>query len=146
MQAMGPRWYTKEFREEAVKLATAVGASEASRRLSVPLRSLANRLRASRAGKLEEIRRALDTAVSDAGLVPGCLVAPPAVIQHTDRGSQYCSHEYRALVAWFGMQASMRRAGAVTIRRPSRVSGSAQERAHAPPALCDTRAGPARDR
>ena len=32
---------------------------------------------------------------------------PPAVIQHTDRGSQYCSHEYRALVAWFGMQASM---------------------------------------
>lgn len=49
--------YTKEFREEAVKLAEAVGASEASRRLSVPLKSLANWLRASRAGKLEEVGR-----------------------------------------------------------------------------------------
>lgn len=49
--------YTKEFREEAVKLAEAVGASEASRRLSIPLKSLANWLRASKAGKLEEIGR-----------------------------------------------------------------------------------------
>jgi transposase len=49
--------YTKEFREEAVKLAEAVGASEASRRLSVPLKSLANWLRASKAGKLEEVGR-----------------------------------------------------------------------------------------
>jgi putative transposase len=36
---------------------------------------------------------------------------PPGVIQHTDRGSQYCSHEYRAMVAKFGMQASMSRRG-----------------------------------
>jgi transposase len=42
--------YTKEFREEAVKLAMAVGASEASRRLSIPLKSLANWQRASKAG------------------------------------------------------------------------------------------------
>jgi transposase-like protein len=46
--------YTKEFREEAVKLAEAVGASEASRRLSIPLKSLANW---QRAGKLEEVGR-----------------------------------------------------------------------------------------
>jgi putative transposase len=32
---------------------------------------------------------------------------PPAVIQHTGRDSQYCSHDYRALVAWTGMQASI---------------------------------------
>lgn len=35
----------------------------------------------------------------------------PGLIQHTDRGSQYCSNEYRALVAQFGMQASMSRRG-----------------------------------
>ena len=49
--------YTKEVREEAVKLAEAVGASEASRRLSIPLKTLTNWLRISRAGKLEEIGR-----------------------------------------------------------------------------------------
>lgn len=35
----------------------------------------------------------------------------PGLIHHTDRGAQYCSHEYRALVAQFGMQASMSRRG-----------------------------------
>jgi transposase-like protein len=49
--------YTKEFREEAVKLAEAVGASEASRRLSIPLKSLANWQQAAKAGKLEEVGR-----------------------------------------------------------------------------------------
>ena len=49
--------YTKEFREEAVKLAEAVGGSEASRRLSIPLKSLANWQRAAKAGKLEEVGR-----------------------------------------------------------------------------------------
>ena len=43
--------------EEAVEQAEAVGASETSRRLSVPLKSLANWLRASKAGKLEEVGR-----------------------------------------------------------------------------------------
>ena len=47
--------YTKEFREGAIKLAEAVGSSEASRRLSTLLKSLANWLRASKAGKLEDI-------------------------------------------------------------------------------------------
>lgn len=36
---------------------------------------------------------------------------PPGMIHHTGRGSQYCSHEYRALMAQFGMQASMSRRG-----------------------------------
>jgi transposase len=49
--------YTKEFREEAVKLAEAIGSSEASRRLSIPLKSLANWLRASKSGKLEDVGR-----------------------------------------------------------------------------------------
>ena len=35
----------------------------------------------------------------------------PGLIVHSDRGSQYCSHEYRALVTQFGMQASMSRRG-----------------------------------
>jgi transposase len=49
--------YTKEFREEAVKLAETVVASEASRRLSIPFKSLANWQRAAKAGKLEEVGR-----------------------------------------------------------------------------------------
>lgn len=35
----------------------------------------------------------------------------PGLIVHSDRGSQYCSHEYRALVTQFGMKASMSRRG-----------------------------------
>ena len=35
----------------------------------------------------------------------------PGLIHHTDRGSQYCAHAYRALMAQFGMQASMSRRG-----------------------------------
>ncbi|WP_280901946.1 transposase [Burkholderia latens] len=46
--------YTKELRDEAVKLALAegVGVSEASRRLSIPIKTLANWVRAAKAGKL----------------------------------------------------------------------------------------------
>src|SRR6266404_236919 len=46
--------YTKEFREEAVKLALTegVGVSEAARRLSIPMKSLANWVRAAKAGML----------------------------------------------------------------------------------------------
>ncbi|SEK15256.1 putative transposase [Paraburkholderia tropica] len=36
---------------------------------------------------------------------------PPGLIQHTDRGSQYCAHAYQKLVRQFGMQASMSRRG-----------------------------------
>ena len=37
---------------------------------------------------------------------------PPAgLIQHTDRGSQYCAQAYQKLVKQFGMQASMSRRG-----------------------------------
>lgn len=47
--------YTKEVREEAVNLARAVGTSEASRRLSIPLKTLANWILAANAGKLGEV-------------------------------------------------------------------------------------------
>lgn len=33
------------------------------------------------------------------------------LIHHSDRGSQYCAHDYRKLVEQFGMQASMSRKG-----------------------------------
>jgi transposase InsO family protein len=37
---------------------------------------------------------------------------PPAgLIHHSDRGSQYCSHDYRRLLEQFGMKASMSRRG-----------------------------------
>lgn len=35
----------------------------------------------------------------------------PGLIHHSDRGSQYCAHDYRKLVEQFGMQASMSRKG-----------------------------------
>jgi len=49
--------YTSEFREQAVKLALTegVGVSEAARRLSVPLKTLANWVRSAKAGKLQEV-------------------------------------------------------------------------------------------
>ncbi|MBR8004905.1 transposase, partial [Burkholderia vietnamiensis] len=51
--------YTKELRDEAVKLALAegVGVSEASRRLSIPIKTLANWVRAAKAGKLKDVGR-----------------------------------------------------------------------------------------
>jgi transposase len=51
--------YTREFREEAVKLALTegVGVSEAARRLTVPLKTLANWVRSARAGKLQNVGR-----------------------------------------------------------------------------------------
>jgi transposase len=49
--------YTKEFREEAVKLVTEEGLSvpEAGRRLSLPPSTIANWLKAYKAGKLGSI-------------------------------------------------------------------------------------------
>jgi transposase len=51
--------YTKEFREEAVKLAMTegVGVSEAARRLSISMKTVANWARAAKAGKLEHVGR-----------------------------------------------------------------------------------------
>ena len=49
--------YTKEFREEAVKLVTEgkMSMPEAAKRLSLPLSTLANWHRASKSGKLSQI-------------------------------------------------------------------------------------------
>jgi transposase len=49
--------YTKEFRQEAVKLVIEEGLSwgEAARRLSLPTSTLANWVKAAKAGKLGEV-------------------------------------------------------------------------------------------
>ena len=49
--------YTKEFREEAVKLAMTdgVSVSEAARRVSISMKTLANWVRAAKDGKLENV-------------------------------------------------------------------------------------------
>ena len=51
--------YTKEFRQEAVKLVTEQGLSwsEAARRVSLPTSTLANWVKAAKAGKLGNIGR-----------------------------------------------------------------------------------------
>lgn len=36
---------------------------------------------------------------------------PPGLMHHSDRGSQYCSHDYRKMLRQFGMTASMSRKG-----------------------------------
>lgn len=48
--------------------------------------------------------RALKMAVSLRQLPKGC-------IHHTDRGSQYCSHDYQKLLREHGFQVSMSRKG-----------------------------------
>jgi len=50
------------------------------------------------------VSQALFRAVAAKGPVPG-------LIHHSDRGSQYCSHEYRRLLDQFHMRASMSRKG-----------------------------------
>lgn len=52
----------------------------------------------------ELVVRAFGQAVSARRLVPG-------LIHHSDRGSQYCSHEYQELLANYGMRVSMSRKG-----------------------------------
>lgn len=52
----------------------------------------------------ELVMRALERAVSARRPVPG-------LIHHSDRGSQYCSHEYQGSLASYGMRASMSRKG-----------------------------------
>ena len=49
--------YTKEFRQEAIKLITVqkLGITEASRRLEIPSNTLDNWYRKYKAGKLEEV-------------------------------------------------------------------------------------------
>lgn len=68
--------YTKEFREEAVKLVTEGGLSipDAGRRLSLPLSTLATWIRTYKAGRLGEVgksKRALTREMSPLnGLLP----------------------------------------------------------------------------
>ena len=52
----------------------------------------------------ELVRRALNQAVAAKRPVAG-------LIHHSDRGSQYCSHDYQRLLKRFGMKASMSRKG-----------------------------------
>ena len=49
--------YTKEFRDQAVKMVLTDGstASEAARRLSISMKTLANRIRLARSGKLAQV-------------------------------------------------------------------------------------------
>ena len=73
--------YTKEFREEALKLAMTggVGVTEAGRRLSISTKTLANRVHAARAGKLGSAgqhQRAPDALLNQRSLYFGA-ASPP---------------------------------------------------------------------
>jgi transposase len=61
MQRIPKRRYTAEFRAEAVKLVLdqKVGLAEAARRLDLPAKSLANWVRAARAGKPVKVQEAV---------------------------------------------------------------------------------------
>ncbi len=64
--------YTREFREEALKLALTegVGVSEAARRLSVALKTLANGVRSAKAGKLQKVGRDQKPLTDNSTLYP----------------------------------------------------------------------------
>jgi transposase len=57
MKQIPKAMYTKEFREEAVQLAMTdgVSVSEAARRLSISMKTVANWVRAAKDGKLENV-------------------------------------------------------------------------------------------
>ncbi|KVT51500.1 hypothetical protein WK53_08665 [Burkholderia ubonensis] len=59
MRGILPQPSITELRDEAVKLALTEGVwiSEASRRLSIPIKTLANCVRAAQAGKLKDVDR-----------------------------------------------------------------------------------------
>jgi transposase-like protein len=52
MTTRKPQTYSPEFKTEAVKMATEVGTSEASRRLGIPLQTLHNWKTKSKSGLL----------------------------------------------------------------------------------------------
>ena len=61
--------------------------------------------------------RALEQAVATRRPAAG-------LIHHSDRGSQYCSSEYRGLLASYQMRLSMSRKGTAMTTPPSRASGA----------------------
>lgn len=54
--------YSQERRQEAIELAQVMGLSEASRRLSIPLKTPANRMRAANAGQIDKRHPAMSAA------------------------------------------------------------------------------------
>ena len=50
------------------------------------------------------------------------------LLHHSDRGSQYCSHEYQNLLRQFGLEASMSGTGTVLIMLRWRASGESSSR------------------
>ena len=72
---------------------------------------------------------------------------PSRLIHHSDRGSQYCSHEYQALLHAYKMQASMSRKGNCYDNAPvESFWGTPEDRTRASPQLPDARRSRARDR
>ena len=47
------------------------------------------------------------------------------LIHHSDRGSQYCAHDYQKLLEQFGMKASMSRRETATTTHRWKASGEA---------------------
>ena len=94
--------YTKEFREEAVKLALTegVGVSEAARRLSIPMKSLANGVYAAKAGRLAkadatELPRASDVPAAGCGDQRLLRVAEAATVVTYPTGTSFGSRDPR---------------------------------------------------
>jgi len=59
------------------------------------------------------LRKSLNRELAIAALLHAltCRKPPPGLVQHTDRGCQYASYEYRALLDQHGLQCSMSAAG-----------------------------------
>jgi len=59
------------------------------------------------------------------------------LIVHSDRGSQYCSHDFQDLLKGYGMRSSMSRRGNCWERADRELVGIAQASTHPWPALCN---------
>jgi transposase len=109
--------YTREFRQEAVKLVVEdkISCREAAQRLSLAPSTLAYWVKAYKDGKLGDVGKArkpltevemeLARNLVNQSLLQAVTTRRPekGLLHHSDRGSQYCSREYQGLLRQFGL-------------------------------------------
>ena len=95
--------YTREFKQEAVRqVRSGQPIAVVAKVLGIPKASLGNWVRLSAKGELDG---------SALAMAWWRRRPPPGVIFHSDRGSQYCSHDVQSALKDWGMRSSMSRKG-----------------------------------
>ena len=108
--------YDEEFKKQAIKLAKEIGIKAAADELCIPKGTLGTWVQKARIGEIDTgagsrtpgesltIAQQLQAANKSYPDIKGCII-------HSDRGCQYTSEEYRAVVKKYGIIQSMNSAG-----------------------------------